>query len=79
MVRVLVCGGRDFDDQTHLYTQLDNLHLSGDGPITEIIQGAASGADTIAAQWAKDEGIKCLSFPAKWDDFSHPKTRMRVS
>jgi predicted Rossmann-fold nucleotide-binding protein len=31
-----------------------------------LIHGAASGADKVAAAWAKSEGIECLPFPADW-------------
>lgn len=45
--RVLVCGGRDYDDRDSLVTVLDAAHYAN--PIECLIHGAARGADTLAA------------------------------
>jgi hypothetical protein len=63
-VRVLVCGGRDFRDRWAIYERLDMIHA--DRGIACIISGAASGADHIAANWAKDRGVDLREFPADW-------------
>lgn len=56
--RLLVCGGRDYADRTHVYTILDRLHALR--PITTIIQGEChkGGADLLAEEWAKAKGIE---------------------
>lgn len=64
-MKILVCGGRDFNDQFRLFHFLDLLHLKKD--ITQIISGAARGADTLAAEWAHARGIDLKEFPADWD------------
>ncbi len=64
-MRVLVCGGRDYDDYAHVLTVLDNLHRVR-GPITAIIEGGARGADTLARDWAKARLVKCVTVPADW-------------
>jgi len=64
-VKVLVCGGRNFNDYTRLFVALrvaEQFH----GKITEIIHGGASGADTLAGQYAALWGIPCTVFPADW-------------
>lgn len=48
---------------------LDYYHDSN--PFSVVIHGAARGADTLAAEWARDRGIPVLPFPADWD--SHPR------
>ena len=58
-MRVLVCGGRDYDNREELYAVLDWIDCSWEGPgtfgpITVIISGHARGADSLAEQWAKD-------------------------
>jgi hypothetical protein len=61
---LLVCGGRDFDSVGDAHRMLNALHELR--PITLIIHGNATGADSIAASWAKNLGIKTLAFPADW-------------
>lgn len=65
-MRILVCGGRDFLDEGFCWQQLQSFHMSGDGPITEIIHGGARGADSFAGRWGKGEHIKVRQFPADW-------------
>lgn len=64
-VRAIVCGGRDFADQQRLWNGLESFHKS-EGRIIALAHGAAPGADSMAAMWAKDEGIPCYAFPARW-------------
>jgi len=52
-MRVLVCGGRYFDDAALVKKTLDRLHA--DDPITDLIQGGATGADYLAIQWCKSQ------------------------
>jgi len=70
MTKVLVTGGRDYADQSRVDEALDTVHA--DSPITVIIHGAATGADTLAADWARRHGIPTDPHPARWDDFSEP-------
>jgi hypothetical protein len=73
-MRVLVCGGRWFDNQPAMDAIMDRVHL--EMGITSIIQGGQRfwvqrrqvfiGADYQAAQWAKSRGIECLEEPANW-------------
>ena len=64
MMRLLVCGGRDFTDQAFADAALDRAHKRR--PITLIIHGAARGADACADTWAKARGIPVMRFPADW-------------
>ena len=63
-MRVLVCGGRDFNDRQLLAQTLADLHLTK--RIEVIIHGCAMGADTIAGWWARFAGVEELRFPADW-------------
>lgn len=65
MVRVLVCGGRDFRDQSRLCAILDHYHATN--PFSLLIHGAARGADSLAGRWAAERGIPIEAFPANWD------------
>ena len=62
--RVLVCGGRDYADRRRLYAELDALRETVE--ITQIIEGEASGADSLARQWGESRGIPVRKFPANW-------------
>jgi hypothetical protein len=64
-MRLIVCGGRDFEDYPKLYEKLN--WISRRRKITCIIQGEARGVDRLAKQWAEYVGVECLSFPANWD------------
>ncbi|MGK0392582.1 MAG: hypothetical protein ACJA0B_000737 [Alcanivorax borkumensis] len=63
-MRILVCGGRDFDNQALLARTLNRLHR--DNTLSLLIHGNASGADRLAGQWAHDHGIDQVSYPANW-------------
>ena len=63
-MKLLVCGGRDYSDKAHLFSVLDGMHRRF--IITEIIDGGASGADSLASEWAIINGIKNTRFAADW-------------
>lgn len=62
--RIIVCGGKDFNDAKLLQDTLDEI--VADFNSLEIISGHAKGADTLAEQYAETHGIKCAVFPADW-------------
>jgi predicted Rossmann-fold nucleotide-binding protein len=64
-MRVLVCGGRDYDDRDALYAALDSLHAEHGFMV--VIAGGARGADTLAAEWAGDRGIPTQVYMAEWE------------
>lgn len=64
-MRVLICGGREFQDVTWLWSVMDGLHAQS--PISEVIAGGAKGADTLGAEWAADRGIPCRVVMADWN------------
>ena len=63
--RVLVCGGRAYADHAHLAVSLEALHAAR--PFILLIHGAAPGADSLAGQWAEEQGIPVRAFPAAWN------------
>lgn len=75
---VLVCGGRDYTDRDMVFDMLETVH-EGRGPIVELIHGAATGADTLAAEWADTNNIPQKQYPANWEDLSHPDAVIRRS
>lgn len=71
-VRIMVAGGRDFNDYALLKYALkkyiDGLDIVDLSQIS-IVSGAARGADTLGEHFAYDYGIDIRRFPAKWDEF----------
>ena len=66
-MRVIVCGGRDYDGDApwnHVMDVLGDLHRKT--PISAIIEGGARGADSLAKTWALMNGVKCVTVPANW-------------
>lgn len=63
--RVLVCGGRDFNDRALVDLTLYSLHAAT--PISVIVHGGATGADTLARVWAYRNCVPAIDFPANWD------------
>lgn len=67
-MRVLVCGSRHFKDK-----ELLDKVLKEYPDITDLIHGAARGADTLAMYWAMNnltkDGryIRLWAFPADWE------------
>lgn len=66
-MKVLVCGGRNLNNRTGIWTTLDAQHAKS--PITILIHGACSGVDTIAGIWAKSREVVCYAYPAKWTKY----------
>ncbi len=65
-MRVIVCGGRNFDDGARLREVLNSMHENL-GPITVLAHGAATGADMLADTWARHKrGIVVEMFHADW-------------
>lgn len=63
-MRVVVCGSRDWQDVNAIFNRLSGL--PGEHEEITILQGSASGADSIAA-WAADQlGFEVRGFPANW-------------
>jgi hypothetical protein len=60
-----VCGGREYQNLSRVMHILTAIHNKRG--ITEIIHGAAKGADSLAGHWARTFGIKETAVPADWD------------
>jgi hypothetical protein len=65
-LKVLVCGGRDYDNIVLAYFTLNTLLKKAKPEDILIIQGGAKGADKLAKDWANQIGADCLEFPADW-------------
>jgi hypothetical protein len=63
-MKLLVCGGRDFNDWAMLDYWLRKVHEKR--PITLLIEGGAPGADSMARAWATKRGIRVETEHADW-------------
>ena len=61
-MRILVCGGRDFDDWELLSETLYPLLTAH----CTVIEGGAKGADFLARVFAKWRGVPVEEYPADW-------------
>jgi hypothetical protein len=67
--RIIIAGGRSFDDFDLLKTKL-NLYFSKlDLSDLEIVSGGAKGADSLGESYANINGIKLKRFPADWNKY----------
>jgi hypothetical protein len=62
---VIVCGGRDFTDAKLLNEALNAVHAAR--PISMLVQGEASGADTLAKEWAFRNEMNSIGYRAEWE------------
>lgn len=73
---VLVCGGRYYKDKTCLFIELFSFHYNT-SCITLLINGGATGADTLSTMWAFQNKIPFREFAAKWTDLEAPGAVIR--
>ena len=74
MVRLLVCGGRDFADRELVFRVLDKFHqqtpvgvlINGSSETPERVVRRICGADELAFTWAIERGVDWTQFPADW-------------
>lgn len=65
-MKIIVAGGRDFDDYQLLCRRLDYF-FQKIRPI--IICGEAKGADVLGRRYAEEIGLEIMSFPAQWEKY----------
>lgn len=63
-MRVLVCGGRDYNDWQRVAAELERIH--DEKPVSIIIHGGATGADSLASWWAKAMDVPEITYHADW-------------
>lgn len=68
MIKLIVAGGRNFDNYSLLSNKLDKI-LEKTYEDIEIVSGKAKGADSLGERYAKDRGLKVAEFPADWNRY----------
>jgi hypothetical protein len=64
MLKVIVAGGRDFQNYNLLSEKLDKLFSKRADVV--IISGMAKGVDSLAVKYAEDNKLRVSEFPAQW-------------
>jgi predicted Rossmann-fold nucleotide-binding protein len=64
-MKILVCGGRDFNDKERLDGYLQSV-IDEQNEKVAIIQGGARGADALAKAFAVRHGIPCIEILPNW-------------
>ena len=74
MVRMIIAGGRDFDDYNLLKKSVHNVicdlvYERCSDYKCEIVSGTARGADSLGEKFAVKEGFVVKRFPADWNTY----------
>lgn len=65
--KVIVAGGRSFDNYELLKLKLDNLLKTKDNADIVIVSGTANGADSLGEKYADENDIEIEYYNAFWD------------
>lgn len=74
-MKVVICGPRDFNDYDIM---CEAIKKSG-YDITEVVSGAAKGADSLGEKWALQNSIPIKQFPAEWNDLIQEGARVKTN
>ncbi len=68
--KLIVAGGRDFNDTALLYETLDNLIIDELSQYNvSIVSGMAAGADKIGYEYSKSRKLKLYAKAANWKTY----------
>jgi len=76
MFRVIIAGGRDFDNYDLLKRKMDHLLSETVEPI-QVVCGQARGADSLGQLYAKERGYEVRYYPANWDYYGKKAGMLR--
>lgn len=68
-MRLLVCGGRDFEDADFAFMVLDRVHAKRH--ITIVIEGGQRGGDRLARRWAISRKVPFATENAEWTRYGN--------
>lgn len=74
-MRLAVTGGRAYSDRARVEETLNRIHAAT--PLDVLIHGDASGADSLARDWAIRNGVRHDPYPAAWDDIDAIPCRVK--
>lgn len=74
-MRVLVCGGREYNNYEEIRRVLDHIHKHR--YIDLLINGAALGADKLSSLWADRAGVHYVEYLADWNAYGRGAGHVR--
>lgn len=77
MLKVIIAGGRTFDDYALLRKTCLNVLSNHDPSEIEIVSGGAEGADKLGEWFAEEFGYSVTKFPADWGKYGRLAGPMR--
>ena len=75
MLKIIIAGGRDFDDYELLREHMkilspDLAFFNGaEQSGSEIVSGACRGADALGERYAREHNLQITQFPADWSAY----------
>ena len=64
-MKTIIAGGRNIHDYTLVLSALEESTFKP----TEIVSGMAPGVDTLAIQFANENNLPLIEFPADWNQY----------
>jgi YspA, cpYpsA-related SLOG family len=74
-MRVLVCGGRYYEDTDAVHQELIRYHWRN--PINVLIHGGVPGAGAAAEGWARRNRVDVVRYPPNWECLGKRAERLR--
>ena len=68
MKYLLIAGSRNFEDR-EIFDRVTEEIIDGDHQFTVIVEGGASGADTMAREYAQEHDMRHIEFKAEWKKY----------
>lgn len=72
-MKVIIAGTRTINNYAIVKKAIESASFE----ITEIVHGDCRGVDRLGKQWAKENGIKQIPFPTKWELYGNRAGSMR--
>lgn len=69
MFKVIIAGGRDFNDYDLLKLKVNTILKNKKHSEIEIVSGCAYGVDSLAIRYAEEHNYKLTKIPADWNKF----------
>jgi len=63
-MRLLISGGRHFDDAVAVLSELGRIHA--EYPVTVLIHGGLPAIGATAEDWARQNDVHIVRYPANW-------------
>ncbi|HLH98990.1 MAG TPA: SLOG family protein [Xanthobacteraceae bacterium] len=74
-MRVLVCGGRFYENSDLIHQELIRLHWQNS--IDVIIHGGVAGAGAAAEAWARRNRVDVVRYPPNWEGWGKKAESLR--